>query len=309
MIETEIGKIVPLKEKIQVWDLLKRKNLNLAERLLSRHGNYAQRLEKCCELLKFNVCHNGYLLLKDFQCCRVRGCPICEWRRFGSIARQVYKAAQEIIDFYPAHRYMSISLPLPPSKASNLPEALNNLHLSYRRLKQLKVWIPDGCLTFIDVSFWNDVSLLKLNCLCLMPSHYFGKEYISRKKWNEVWSQSLRLDTPSDVEVHNLGKLSIKDVAQHAKKLNRGLDLSLCSDESLVDVINSLHKQKMFTASGAFKEYLSFGDKQARKYYSSEKKAIQAMQRVYYANLPNPEDDQHLEQYLMLNELPSFEEC
>ena len=309
MIETEIGKIVPLNEKIQFWDVIKRKSLDLSQRLSGRHDDYAQRLERCCELLKFKVCPNGYLFLKDAQFCRVRGCPICEWRRSRKIASQVGKATKEIAGLYPNHKYMSISLPVPPCKVSSLPVALSNLRSGYRRLSELKVWIPDGWLTFLNISFLNDMVLLKLNCLCFVPSRYFAQQYISKRKWSELWSQSLRIDTLLKIETHGLGKLPINYAAHYAKKLSCGLDLSLCSDEILVDVINGLHQQKMFTASGLFKDYLDSGDRPAKKYYPSEKAAIQSMKKVYYANLPNPENDEHIEQYLMLDELPTFEDA
>lgn len=305
MIETEIKQIITLKESLQIWDRIKHENLVLSQRLKNKNEAYARRLENCCDLLKFKRCPNGYLNLSRVRFCRVRGCPICEWRRSNQIATRVYQAAKTITKTNPAHRYVLISLPMLPCSAQNLPDALSQLDLGYRRLSKLKAWIADGCLRFLNISFWNDLVLIKLDCLCLMPSSYFGKKYLSQADWSDLWQQCLRLPAMQEVETKNLNKLAENYVAYKAKNLSQKLDLTLCSENILVDVIDALHKHRLFSACGLFKNFLKCGSAPDKKYSSSEIAQITSMTSVYYAYLPNPQNSDHKEQYLELNELPA----
>ena len=73
---------------------------------------YADRINGCSGYLKFGVdADQGKLVLKEVWFCRVRHCPVCQWRRSLKMRAMMYQNIENIIQQYP--HIVGYSLPLP----------------------------------------------------------------------------------------------------------------------------------------------------------------------------------------------------
>ncbi|MEH2357473.1 protein rep [Nostoc sp.] len=121
---------------------------------------YAWRMKMCSELLEFQLVPNeseGILKLKlsDIRFCRVRHCPICQWRRRRireasrreAACRQTslmwkaraYKILPQVVTDYPKHRWLFVTLTVKNCPIKELRENLDSINKAFKRFTELKV--------------------------------------------------------------------------------------------------------------------------------------------------------------------------
>lgn len=100
-----------LSDKDKPWD----KHRGHADRVQDHYWksaefeNYARRVSQCSQLLEFKLKPDsdaGLLKLKlsGARFCRVRHCPVCQWRRSLMWKAKAYKVLPKIVEKYPKHR-------------------------------------------------------------------------------------------------------------------------------------------------------------------------------------------------------------
>ena len=71
----------------------------------------ADRINGCSGYLKFGVNpEGGALVLKEVWFCRVRHCPVCQWRRSLRMRALMYKNIESVMNSYPSHRWIFLTL-------------------------------------------------------------------------------------------------------------------------------------------------------------------------------------------------------
>jgi plasmid rolling circle replication initiator protein Rep len=80
----------------------------------SRHQRYATRVEFCSQVLSFARDPPGAgkrkLKLTNAWFCRVRHCPVCQWRRSLMWQAKVYRALPALLRDYPQTRFLFMTL-------------------------------------------------------------------------------------------------------------------------------------------------------------------------------------------------------
>ena len=97
-------------------------------------NRYAQRVSSCAEWLEFRLVpepSEGILKLKlsDARFCRVRHCPVCQWRRSLMWKAKAYKILPHVVDDYPKYRWLFITLTVKNCKIEELRTSLDWLTL------------------------------------------------------------------------------------------------------------------------------------------------------------------------------------
>ena len=98
----------------------------------SEFQDYSNRVHDCSELLDFKLVPDeseGMLKLKlnTARFCRVRHCPVCQWRRSLMWKAKAYKILPRIVEDYPKYRWLFVTLTvrnfdiLPRLKADGIP--------------------------------------------------------------------------------------------------------------------------------------------------------------------------------------------
>ena len=227
------------------------------------YDQYATRIDFCSQLLDFKLTPDateGELKLKlsSAQFCRVRHCPVCQWRRSLRWKAKAYKILPQVVKDYPTHRWLFLTLTIKNCPITKLRETLTNMNRAWQRLSQLKKFPAVGWIKSMEVTRGRDGSAHPhFHCLLLVRPGYFGKNYLKQSDWCEMWQKSLRVDYQPilDVQAVRKGKQPMELVPELLKYCVKESDL-VRDRNWFLELTNQLHKMRGVVTGGVLKEYL-----------------------------------------------------
>lgn len=229
----------------------------------SEFQDYSDRIHFCSELLDFRLVpdqHEGVLKLKlaAARFCRVRHCCVCQFRRSLMWKAKAYKILPKIVQKYPTHRWLFLTLTLRNCKITELRETLKHMHESFKRMTKLKMFPAVGWIKSTEVTRGKDGSAHPhFHCLLMVAPGYFGKNYIKQDEWVEMWRQSMRVDyKPSlDIQAIKKGQSPASLVPELLKYCTKESDL-VADKEWFLELTRQMHKTRAIATGGVLKEYL-----------------------------------------------------
>ena len=228
----------------------------------SKFQDYSNRIQYCSQLIGFGLAmgENGAakLKLRSAKFCRVRHCPVCQWRRSLMWKAKAYKVLPKIIEAYPTHRFLFITLTIKNIDITTLKESLKEMNTGFRRMAKLKAFPAIGWLRSTEVTRGRNGSAHPhFHCLLLVPSSYFGKNYVKQSEWMEMWRNSMRLDYNPilDVQAVKNGSTPMELIPELLKYCTKESDL-VADREWFLELTRQMHKMKAIATGGVLKEYL-----------------------------------------------------
>jgi plasmid rolling circle replication initiator protein Rep len=225
---------------------------------------YAWRMKICSELLKFQLVPEeleGILKLKlsDARFCRVRHCPVCQWRRSLMWKARAYKILPQVVTDYPNYRWLFVTLTVKNCQIKELKENLDLMNKAFKRLTELKAWPAKGWVKSTEVTKGRDgVSAHPhLHILAMVPPSYFSHGYLSHAKWVTLWQQCLRIDYQpvvhtSAIAKHHNPSLLIPEILKYQVK-----ESDLVGDrEWFLELTRQLHKSRAIAVGGILRQYM-----------------------------------------------------
>jgi plasmid rolling circle replication initiator protein Rep len=259
--------LTDLSPKDKPWDIHRRdaESVGVMYHELDYCG-YANRIESCAQVLFFGSAldDSGHktIRLKSAKFCRVRNCPVCQWRRSLMWKARLGKALPLIQRDYPKVRWLHLTLAVQNCKIEDLRANLKLMNDSWKRLTLLKVFPAIGWFKSLEITRdKNGDAHPHFHILLIVQSGYFaGKNYIKQKEWIEIWKQCLRVDydpTAYIQAIKNLGDDNILEaIKEVAKYTVKGNDL-IAEKEWLAELTRQTHKTRAISLGGIFKTYLS----------------------------------------------------
>lgn len=229
----------------------------------SEFQRLSERIHTCSELLQFGMGLDEQdrlkLRLRAARFCRVRHCPVCQWRRSLMWKAKAYKVLPKIVADYPKYRWLFLTLTQKNVPIGELREALVRMNRAFQRLSQLKAFPAAGWLRSTEVTRGRDGSAHPhFHCLLMVPSSYFsGRDYLKQKDWVQMWRKSLRLDYNPilDVQAVKQGDQPMQLVPELLKYCTKESDL-VDEREWFLELTRQMHKLKCVTTGGVLKTYL-----------------------------------------------------
>jgi plasmid rolling circle replication initiator protein Rep len=228
----------------------------------SEFNGYSSRIHYCSELLEFGLAPTEQetlkLKLRSARFCRLRHCPVCQWRRSLMWKAKAYKVLPKIVEAYPSHRWLFLTLTQKNAPITELRETLKQMNRGYQRLVQLKAFPGEGWLRSTEVTRGRDGSAHPhFHCLLLVPRSYFGKKYIRQDEWVEMWRKCMRLDYDPvlDVQAVKQGSKPMDLVPELLKYCTKESDL-VADREWFLELTRQMHKMRAVATGGVLKEYL-----------------------------------------------------
>jgi plasmid rolling circle replication initiator protein Rep len=263
--DTNAPGLSELSERDKPWDK-HRANTDKVERSYagSEFQNYSDRVRFCSEFLDFRLVpeeKDGLLKLKlnAARFCRVRHCPVCQWRRSLMWKAKAYKVLPKIVADFPKRRWLFLTLTVKNCKIEELKETLQWMNKSWQRLSQLKAFPAEGWLRSTEVTRGKDGSAHPhFHCLLMVKPVYFsGKSYIKQAEWVELWRKSLRIDYNPilDVQAVKKGQQPMQLVPELLKYCTKESDL-VADREWFLELTRQMHKMKCVVTGGVLKQYL-----------------------------------------------------
>lgn len=281
-----------LSQQDKPWD----KHRHSADRVANHYrgesdfDQYAQRMDFCSQLLDFKLVPNkkelsSKLKLSGARFCRVRHCPICQWRRSLKWKARALEALPKIIVDYPNHRWLFLTLTQKNCLVTELRNTISEMNKSFVRLTKLKEWCIDGWIKSLEVTHGKDNKAHPhFHCLLMVPTSYFGRNYISQDEWVELWKRSARLDYKPQVYVKAVHKkqnpaILIPEILKYSLKES---DLYRSKD-FLLEVTKQLHKTRCVSVGGVLRGYMQgLGDEPQDLIGSDDAEVAEEIAHLYF---------------------------
>jgi plasmid rolling circle replication initiator protein Rep len=229
----------------------------------SEFSDYATRIHYCSELLEFGLTPQAddtlKLKLKNARFCRVRHCPVCQWRRSLMWKAKAYKVLPKIVEKYPKHRWLFLTLTQKNVPITLLRQNLTEMNKGFQRLSQLKAFPATGWLRATEVTHGRDGNAHPhFHCLLMVPASYFsGRCYIKQEQWVEMWRKSMRLDYNPilDVQAVKYDRQPTDLVPELLKYCTKESDM-IKDREWFLELTRQMTKMRCIATGGVLKDYL-----------------------------------------------------
>lgn len=240
---------------------------------------YSARITNCSELLvfAFQVADTGECALKlqAARFCRVRHCPVCQWRRSLMWRAKAFKVLPKLVEDYPKSRFIFLTLTVKNCQLSDLRDTLAWMNNSWKLLTKRKEWPAQGWIRSVEVTRSSDDSAHPhFHCLLMVPPGYFkGGAYLSHERWSEVWKACLKVEYTPIVHIQAVkAPKGIQQATESAAMLTalcETLKYTVKPDDILengsqnegdqawlVGVTQQLHKTRAVATGGVLKQYM-----------------------------------------------------
>ncbi len=249
------------------------------------YHRYAERMQDCGSRLVFKFRlrdnYNTRLKLQSARFCRVPRCPQCQGRRALKWNTKTRQIMSKVLADNPKARFIMLTLTVPNCDLKDLRSQIGEMHKAWRKLltrKELKLW---GWIRTTEINrSVIDQAHPHYHVLLMVPPTYFSNNYISQKRWTELWTQCFKSSEPLQVNVQAVkprkGVLNQSEAEQvisatvevikYAVKpsdslLNDdelqkpGKRVRMPNQDWLLGLTSQLHKTRLITTGGALKVY------------------------------------------------------
>ena len=247
------------------WDIHRANADRVADHYKSgEYSAYAQRVSQCSELLDFKLVPDSdqgayRLKLSSARFCRVRHCPVCQWRRSLMWKARAFQALPKIIDEYPKYRWLFLTLTVKNCNVMDLKATIKHLNQSWQRFSQRKCFPAVGWLKSLEVTrSRNGSAHPHFHCLLLVkPSYFRGKDYIRQSEWCDLWQSALRVGYQPIIDIQsvkNSEKLIdlIPEILKYCVK-----ESDLIKDRQwFLELTRQMDRVRCVSTGGILKDYL-----------------------------------------------------
>lgn len=183
----------------------------------------SERMKECANWLAFHRKEDGSMKLHDARFCRVRLCPICQWRR----SLKTFAQMSQVLDVASAdgYQFLFLTLTIQNCSAEKLSDELTHILLSFNRLMKYKdvqkavKGFYRGCEVTHNIVTDEYHPHLHV-ILAVNPSYFRGSAYISHDKWSALWQRALQVDYSPIVDIRKCygGHKRVAEACKYAVK-------------------------------------------------------------------------------------------
>jgi plasmid rolling circle replication initiator protein Rep len=257
-------------QKDKPWDV-HRTTATAVQRLYScsEYQGYADRIGACSKLLEFGLVlqESGEqkFNLTAARFCRVRHCPVCQWRRTLMWVARALQGMPHITQDYPKARWLFLTLTVRNCELSELRQTVINMNAAFKKLAKRKQWPALGWAKSLEVTRnqKDGTAHPHFHILMLVPTTYFGNGYLSQEKWRKLWESCLGSDYLPVVNIKTVkpkSEIVNKDAAISAA-IRETFKYAVKPDDLIADeqwlhgLTDQLHKMRSIAIGGVLKNY------------------------------------------------------
>lgn len=249
---------------VKIYKTAREKNINLItdSRLFD--------LEHCADTLLFAENAEGKKKLKSANFCRLRLCPMCQWRRSLKMFGQVQTITDKILERDKNTRFLFATFTVKNVDAENLETCINILNNKFLYLvSRNKTFAPAkklkqnllGYLKAVEVTYNSKDKTYHphLHVIFAVKSTFFknSSNYMTKKEWIELWQKALNVDYKPQTDIRVIKTNTGKAIAEVAKYPVKTAPILSLPDDEAVEVLKtltlSLNKKRFVSYGGIFK--------------------------------------------------------
>ena len=229
------------------------------------------RMEACSGFLSFKWSDDRgtgetRLKLNKAQFCRVRYCPVCQWRRSLMWQARFYQALPELVQTYPKARWLFLTLTVRNCEITDLSTTLKDMNQAWQRLIKREELKPiQGWLKTTEVTRGQDRSAHPhFHVLLMVPPSWFSHGYIKQARWIELWQECLRVNYAPSVDIRTVKAKGSSDnmtdflrgaVAETLKYSTKPSDMTT-DPQWFLELTRQTHKKRFMASGGVLKNVL-----------------------------------------------------
>lgn len=261
------------------WDLHKQNNLKLVELYKQAikinpsviSPKRLQDLADCASQLEYLQDAEGNKKLYKTYFCRVRLCPMCQWRRSLKLFSQVSKITDYINNQNNQVRYLFITLTQKNCNGSELVQEINKINKSFSLLVDKTKRVQPatkfkkmllGYIKSTEVTYNPKTKTYHphLHCIFAVQGEYFNKaNYINKNTWRSIWADLLKIDYLPQINVQAIKparqQKAVAELAKYPAKVSSILNLPQAQAVQVVmDLTTLCYKRRFVAFGGIFKK-------------------------------------------------------
>lgn len=237
---------------------------------------YAERMGDCSGFLTFGWADNretgeSALKLRKASFCRVRHCPVCQWRRSLMWQARFYQALPDLVEKHPSARWIFLTLTVKNCDIKDLRTTVQHMNQSWQRLIKRKDFAPVlGWVRTTEVTLGADGSAHPhFHALLMVPPVMLsGAKYIKQSQWVELWQSCARLDYTPVVDVRAVrakagsAKGALESAISETLKYSVKPSDMVRHEAWFLEMTRQVHKLRFIATGGALKDVLRVDDEQ-----------------------------------------------
>lgn len=269
------------------WKELKPQNLAMADNYADTvYDKYYKRMTDCSGFLRFALVPDdsgeSVHKLQAANFCRVRHCPICQWRRSLMWRSRTVRAMTRILADYPGKRFIYLTLTVKNCPLERLSDTITHANQSWQRLLKRPQFKALGWLRNLEVTRQsNGDAHPHFHALLMVAPGYFAQDYLNQKDWIGLWRSCLHADYDPSVRVNVVKPRKSKDTdtSDIPSRIDEGLlkairytlkystkpEDFINTDTSdiegyrawLLGLTDQMHNKRAIATGGIFRKYLS----------------------------------------------------
>lgn len=194
----------------------------------SRYHKYAERVDNCAQVIGFAhdplATKKNRLKLQTAWFCKVRHCPVCQWRRSLQWQAKVYRALPLLRRDYPDTRFLFMTLTIRNCEVKDLRSTLEVMAKGWKRLTELRTWPARGWVRAVEITRSQRYRTAHphYHCLLMVAPSYFQGDYLKQDQWAELWQQCLRIPYRPVVDIRAV-KLALVPDTQRVNPMPKNM--------------------------------------------------------------------------------------
>ena len=229
-----------------------------------------KKLEECGNNLLFSVNDKNEKKFKSAYFCRLRTCPMCNWRKSLKMFGHTNKIVNKILEQNSSTRFLFVTFTVENCEADKLSQTIDMMNMGFKRLtdKSKGVKITEkfksnmlGYIRAMEVTYnqEKDTYHPHIHCIFAVKAGYFTHGYIKKSDWQYIWGECCNTEYEPIVKVQTIKNSTSKAVAEVAKYPVKMDELANYQDEkkaikALIVFTKILKGRRLITFGGVFAE-------------------------------------------------------
>lgn len=233
------------------------------------YDGLADRLRVCSGFLGFAWAADDTgelrLKLRTARFCRVRHCPVCQWRRSLMWQARFLRALPSIEAAHPTARWLFLTLTVRNCAIVNLRQTLRSMNEAWHRLVKRPEFANNvqGWIRTTEVTRGHDDSAHPhFHCLLMVkPSYFNGRHYVTQSRWTDLWRECARLDYRPIVDIRAVkarrgapGETPLRQAL--AETLKYAVKPSDMEGDWLIELTKQVHRLRFLASGGVLRNML-----------------------------------------------------
>jgi len=208
------------------------------------------------------------LKLRSARFCRVRHCPVCQWRRSLMWQARFLQALPAIEAAHPSARWLFLTLTVRNMPITELRQSLQDMNKAWQRLIKRPEFAGNvqGWIRTTEVTRGRDGSAHPHFHVLLMvkPGYFAGKNYVTQSRWADIWRECARLDYQPIVDIRAVKPKPGSTESALRRAVSETLKYAVkpedMAGEWLLELTKQVHRLRFIASGGLLKNVLREAD-------------------------------------------------